>query len=788
MLSKKRILGLALLTISVVSMALVGFFIGPATIPTINASHIDPQYDGKLVHVQQGVSPQSLTDPLFKVSAEGSALNRVVSVYQFINETKGNDFSETLIADERGVNPRNLLIKSEKWTGEVKVGALTLSRELTQQLSKHAQTTPMNLTTKDLDNLGESGKKAFKLHENKFYFGLDPQKPDVGDFTVSYTVTTYPKVSIIAQQQGNQLIPFQGTIAKLLPGNHSADSISASLEINADSMTQWYIRIGLIVPLLLGLFLLIDKSGGTKSEDDEPSISEDAEHQLTGNTHPRTPDNQQSTSTDDASLDQEEELDLVDMHTDPSSLEADLPEDQDDEDQESFFDPSDLINEDNTAPQNTKTSQEHLSQEGSEDFFDPMQEFEDNNSSHSSNAPYLDNEYRTDSDPNAFPSGVEVIGPKDIQQNASTPDKEPASITDLNNLSLKHHHDAPSPATVPSAELPAQEEHTSSDVLIDEDDDEDGFAEIDVEQESIDIELANNSDDDGDDEAEAMLNEIDALIDSQAKKAELSANPPPPSEHKPQEVPLPPPPPANSFARTLASMEQSDTSHEDDFETEIEDESDGLDHEAESFTEPTSFMPPPPPPPTFNKQPTNLEEGAFDGQDDDNDEGYLHHEEETEDTVLPPPPPLPLPPTNQSSVSSSHDDIGQYQEKHEQTLNQDVPPPPPPPLPLTPTNPTPPPPPPPAPPPPAPPAPMKTQATPTGADVKDTHNEINNLTEGLDFPEENDQANSAPATPPLPDFNQGEPTVPNLHEIDDIPPTAPPLSIDEDDDEDNPLR
>jgi len=268
---KRALIGCACVVMGVIIFIVGRNISGGADVAIISPASVSPQNDKNLVYVSGPLNSIDFSDPLFNVSFKGLGLDRVVEMYQwsFENGQYVKKWSDELIkiADESAkdkgfVNPADLPLHSEKWPADkLTIGAFTLSPGLFAKLTP----SPLSITLGDAEfkKLPPEGQMAFKLIKGSYFFGLDPDAPNIGDLRVSFNSYPTLNVSIVAQQSGNTLTPYagsNGTIAILRQGNIALKELLKDLDLGKSTIK---LLISAIVGLafgVIGLFIILGKS------------------------------------------------------------------------------------------------------------------------------------------------------------------------------------------------------------------------------------------------------------------------------------------------------------------------------------------------------------------------------------------------------------------------------------------------------------------------------------------------------------------------------------------------
>ncbi len=259
---------------------------GRGQVQEAQAATVNAGLEGKLVHMS-GVasSQQGVTDEVLKVKVPGAIrLEREVEMYQWIEvtETKTEkkvggkeettksitykkEWSSTehssanyKIKEKDGEPVQNppFAIKSGAVSAkDVVLGAHGLSDSLVSQITGG---TPVALDASSINALPESLRSRAQLHDNGISIGA-PNSPKVGDYRIKLRKTDAADVTVIAKQQGNQLVPWatsQGTTIGLLEkGTKTADEMFSSAEA-ANTMRTWLVRFGGFLLMLIGFSLI----------------------------------------------------------------------------------------------------------------------------------------------------------------------------------------------------------------------------------------------------------------------------------------------------------------------------------------------------------------------------------------------------------------------------------------------------------------------------------------------------------------------------------------------------
>jgi hypothetical protein len=232
-----------------------------ATAISAGSDKLDPQNDGKLIHVVGELAGvERLTDPEFGVAVDALRLRRRVWLYQWkqggvrsrlsyaTEDSHGNittrlktetyfyskNWSEKVI-DSRSFhnaghdNPATKEIPDRAVdAAKITLGVFAVAPELVKQMDNF-QTVPVS--NKNLSAIAEPLRVKAKLAGDEIYFGTNADQPAIGDLKVKFESAPAATVSVIARQNGNNLSPYQvpnaGPVALLRVGTYSVPEMVA---------------------------------------------------------------------------------------------------------------------------------------------------------------------------------------------------------------------------------------------------------------------------------------------------------------------------------------------------------------------------------------------------------------------------------------------------------------------------------------------------------------------------------------------------------------------------------
>lgn len=254
---------------------------GAGAVVAVSSERIDATNSGKLIHVSgKATTDETLTDPMFGVSANGLKLKRMVEMYQWketsnsttkkklgggTTTTKTYSYSKTWSTTpissakfkklEGHQNPDSMLYASVQQTADkVTLGAYVLSASLVSKIQSFEPVPVASDTPLPLELQGKG-----KQHDSGFYIGSDPASPQVGDTRIHFKVVKPTEVSVIAKQVNDTFEPYLtkagGNIELLQIGSHSADAMIQSAQESNKMLTRILRIVGFLL-MFAGLSML----------------------------------------------------------------------------------------------------------------------------------------------------------------------------------------------------------------------------------------------------------------------------------------------------------------------------------------------------------------------------------------------------------------------------------------------------------------------------------------------------------------------------------------------------
>jgi hypothetical protein len=234
---------------------------GMAAAISVGTDKLDPQNEGKLIHVTGALAGvENLTDTEFGVAVDALRLRRRVWMYQWeqgsiqsqssygTEDSKGNtttllktrtynyskNWLEQLI-DSRSFynaghdNPATMEIAARTVDAtKITLGVFAVTPELVKQIDNF-QAVPVSDT--NLSALSEPVRAKSKFFDGGIYVGANVDQPTIGDLKIKFESAPAATVSVIAKQDGNNLSPYavakSGSIAQLRVGTFSVQEMTS---------------------------------------------------------------------------------------------------------------------------------------------------------------------------------------------------------------------------------------------------------------------------------------------------------------------------------------------------------------------------------------------------------------------------------------------------------------------------------------------------------------------------------------------------------------------------------
>lgn len=219
---------------------------GAASVISISLDKVNPQHDGKLIHVTGAAkTDEELTDPIFKISKQALRLKRSVEMFQWVENKKSETkkklgggtttttkytykkrWNSSLVSsssfkkESEHKNPAEMLYKSKEWNAKrATIGDFDLTTELIKKMTHY------NLVI--IKKIPSTLAKKAMISGEYIYVGKNPSSPSVGDMRIRISMIPPSEISLIAKQYKKTFEAYQtkagGSILLLEEGKHSAD-------------------------------------------------------------------------------------------------------------------------------------------------------------------------------------------------------------------------------------------------------------------------------------------------------------------------------------------------------------------------------------------------------------------------------------------------------------------------------------------------------------------------------------------------------------------------------------
>jgi hypothetical protein len=262
---------------------------GAGIVVNVEGAPIDPANEGKLVHVSGPiVTQQTLSDPTFAISAEGVRLVRKVEMFQWTEEksskteTKLGGGEETVttytyskewhegpvdssdFAQPDGhQNPQPVLESQSFQIDDAGLGDYALTQSILSDVGG-GKAYPIPNTQRDAIVAASPLEQDIKLIDGVITASANPSAPAVGDLKIAYELVPLHEVSIIAQQSGKSLSPYQteaGDQLQLVDDGIVAAPAMFKAAADENSLITWIIRAVGLVLLVVGFSLVVGPLG-----------------------------------------------------------------------------------------------------------------------------------------------------------------------------------------------------------------------------------------------------------------------------------------------------------------------------------------------------------------------------------------------------------------------------------------------------------------------------------------------------------------------------------------------
>ena len=251
---------------------------GAGVVVTVDPGGPSAGNEGRLVHFTGTAEAfEPLRDETLGIETPGLKLERHVEMYQWVEDeerqerkkvgggtetvttyTYRKDWSERALDSSRfeepsgHENPSSKPFDSKSFTSDpIVIGDWILGPSFVGDLNRGRH---LEVGSSELDRASESVRSRLQVHNGGFYVGADPNRPEVGDARITFSVVPEAEVSVVGLQQGQSLVPYTakvgGNIALLSYGVKSAEEMFDAAKAGNTTLT-WILRfVGFFVVML----------------------------------------------------------------------------------------------------------------------------------------------------------------------------------------------------------------------------------------------------------------------------------------------------------------------------------------------------------------------------------------------------------------------------------------------------------------------------------------------------------------------------------------------------------
>jgi len=237
-------------------------------------ANVDPNNNGKLVHISGGVTTDDvLKDSLFGVQEKALRLKRVVEVYQWKETSStreetnmgGSQTSTTTYSydkawspnlidsgrfkhPEQHQNPASKKYSDQNLDAKMNFGPYVLSRSFVGQIDNFEQ---YQLLQDNYDAMPENLRQSFTLDGN-YYISGDLANPQIGDVKIHFEIVRPTDISVIGKQNGNTIEPYSlqssSVAANAAPSTSGIGGLLRSLDssVQQSSQTIELLQVGIV--------------------------------------------------------------------------------------------------------------------------------------------------------------------------------------------------------------------------------------------------------------------------------------------------------------------------------------------------------------------------------------------------------------------------------------------------------------------------------------------------------------------------------------------------------------
>lgn len=252
---------------------------GSHAVISTTPDEVNPAQEGRLLHFSGlATTDESLSDPIFGISAPAIRLIREVEMYQWKESketesrkkigggtSKTTKYSydkvwsdEAIDSDEfrkpEGHSNPSMTYKSESFNAnKVTIGAFNLGSSLVGRITASTDIVLGEETTNKLPANSDFGEA--RVTGNRLYLGSNSESPSIGDYRISFKVVKPQTISVVAGQSGGSLGEYKtesgGTIELLQEGNVGAEAMFKEAQ-DENTIITWILRVAGFFLITLG--------------------------------------------------------------------------------------------------------------------------------------------------------------------------------------------------------------------------------------------------------------------------------------------------------------------------------------------------------------------------------------------------------------------------------------------------------------------------------------------------------------------------------------------------------
>ncbi|HYF36720.1 MAG TPA: TMEM43 family protein [Prosthecobacter sp.] len=257
---------------------------GAAAVISVPPEKIDPANEGKLIHVSgEASAADPVSDSVFRIATAALRLERKEEIYQWVEDQKTETKQKTGGSEESITtytyakkwvdapvdssafkqpaghgNKGALIAGNEHFNARrVTLGAFQIPESF---VSRMGGARPHPVTEADLEKLPPNLREGAQVHATAFYFGAEPEVPQIGDRRVSFEAVKPGPFSILAAQSSASVAPYQtkagDAIDFIETGTVDAKTMFQNA-VSANKLLTWLLRLAGFVVMAIAFALIM---------------------------------------------------------------------------------------------------------------------------------------------------------------------------------------------------------------------------------------------------------------------------------------------------------------------------------------------------------------------------------------------------------------------------------------------------------------------------------------------------------------------------------------------------